>query len=207
MGRKRIETRKKILDASKAYFIDYGYKETLISDIARHCNVDRRTIYRYFPSKESILIYITAELFDKFTTEAMAFKFKESDVPFARLEKIFDFYFQYLISHPEIIQFLGMVDVYVGTSMYDRDEFSTLDQHGKRLDAILEKVIYDGQKKGCIKSDYSAKDYAVTINNSLIALATRTAIYLPNAILHQQGYSWKMIKIQGNLLLEALRKE
>jgi len=205
MGKKRVETRKRILLTSKAYFTDYGYKDTLISDIAKYCRLDRRTIYRYFPSKESLLIHITAEMFDKFTSEAMNFKFDNSDTPYQKLEKMFQFYFDYIVENPSMIQFLGMVDVYVGTSVYDSKDFTTLDQHGKRLDIVLENIIREGQAIGCMKKDYSPRDYAVTINNSLIALGTRTAIYLPNTILLQQGYTWKLLQIQGKILLESLK--
>lgn len=205
MGRKRIETRRKILDVSKAYFTDYGYRDTLISDIAKHCRLDRRTIYRYFPSKESLLIHLTAELFDGFTKTAMELMYDEGLTPYQKLEQTFEFYFDYITKNPQMIQFLGMVDVYVGTSMYDRDEFTTLDQHGKRLDVLLEVLIREGQEKGCIRKDFSALDYAVTINNSLIAMSTRTAIYLPNTILLNEGYAWKLLRIQGQLLLESLK--
>ena len=70
----------------------------------------RRTIYRYFPSKESLLIHITAEMFDKFTSEATNFKFDDSDTPYQKLEKMFQFYFDYIVENPSMIQFLGMVE-------------------------------------------------------------------------------------------------
>ena len=204
MGRKRFETRRKILDVSKAYFTDYGYRDTLISDIAKHCRLDRRTIYRYFPSKESLLIHITAELFDDFTSKAMEMDYQGLEKPTDKLKKTFDFYFDYIQKNPQMIQFLGMVDVYVGNNMYDKDEFTALDQHGKRLDVILERIINEGQIKGCMNKNHTSHDYAVTINNSLIAMSTRTAIYLPNTILQQQGYAWKLLRIQGELLLDSL---
>lgn len=205
LGRKRSETRQRILNVSKAYFSDYGFRDTLISDIAKHCHLDRRTIYRYFPSKESILIHITANMFDKFTTEAQNYKFDPEDNPYQKIEKLFAKYYRYIVENPRMIQFMGMIDVYVGTEMYDKDEFQTLDQHGKRLDAILERLIEEGQVKNLINGDYQPGEYAVAINNSLIALATRIAIYRPEAIIQHRGTAWNLLKIQGKMLLESLK--
>lgn len=205
MGRKRQETKQKILDVSKEYFNKKGYRDTLIIDIAKTCELDRRTIYRYFPTKENILIYITAELFDEFTTAVMEYEFLEEDSAYEKLSKLFGYYFNYLKEQPQMIHFLGMVDVYVGKNMYDREDFLTLDQHGKRLDVVLESLIKEGQENACMKTNFSPKDYAVTINNALIALATRTAIYRPNSILKQEGYAWNLLIIQGTLLLESLK--
>jgi AcrR family transcriptional regulator len=203
-GTKKYETQQRILNAAKMHFLDFGFKDTLISDIAHYCHIDRRTIYRYFPSKEHLLIHICADSFDEFVSKVVEFKFDEQDDVHHKMRKLLGFYYQYLTVSPDFILFLGMIDVYVGTTVYNRDDYQLLNQHGQRLDKVLEKVIQEGQDSGLMKRKYSARDYAITINNSLNALATRTAIYTPYNILKHEGYTWKMLEIQGNLIMESL---
>lgn len=201
---KKEMTRKNILEAAKAHFIDFGYKDTLVSDIAQFVHLDRRTIYRYFPTKESLLVHITANQFEDFTTKVLEFPFEETDNAMMKFKKLLDFYYEYIKEKPDMIILLGMVDTNVGSEMYNREDFEVLDRHGKILDKVLEEIITEGQSQGLMKTDQSPKDYAVTINNSLIALATRTAIYVPNSILKQQGYTWTLLQIQGDILTNFL---
>lgn len=203
-GGKREVTRKRIMNAAKAHFIDFGFKDTLMSDIAAYLHMDRRTIYRYFSTKESLLIHITAQEFDGFTREVLDFKFDLDDDASNKLRKLFNYYYEYIKSNPNMIILLGMVDMSVGTNVYDHKDFLVLDQHGKRLDKVLESIIQEGQDEGIFNTKQTARDYAVTINNSLIAMATRTGIYVPKTILKQEGYTWNLLLIQGRIMRDFL---
>jgi hypothetical protein len=50
-------------------------------------------------------------------------------------------------------------------------------------------------------------EYALTVSNSLIALATRIAIYLPNVIKQGQGFSWGLLINQGNILIDSMENK
>lgn len=45
----------RIFDAALDLFCDMGYLKTTLADIAAEANVSTRTLYKYFPTKESIL--------------------------------------------------------------------------------------------------------------------------------------------------------
>jgi AcrR family transcriptional regulator len=57
---KARQTRTRIAEAALELFVSKGYAETTIDDIAAAARVGRRTIFRYFPTKDSML-------FDHFT--------------------------------------------------------------------------------------------------------------------------------------------
>ena len=44
-----------LYDAAIDLFCELGYKKTTLIDIAAEANVSTRTLYKYFPTKESIL--------------------------------------------------------------------------------------------------------------------------------------------------------
>ena len=52
-NRRAMEQR--LYDAALSLFCELGYKQTTLSDIAAEAGVSTRTLYNYFPTKESIL--------------------------------------------------------------------------------------------------------------------------------------------------------
>lgn len=53
-GRNPITTTAHISHVAFNLFITQGYDETTVDDIARACGIGRRTLFRYFPSKNDI---------------------------------------------------------------------------------------------------------------------------------------------------------
>jgi AcrR family transcriptional regulator len=54
--RKRRETAKRIADAAVCLFIEKGYDEATLDDIAAAAGISRRTFFHYFKSKDDILL-------------------------------------------------------------------------------------------------------------------------------------------------------
>ena len=59
--RNKDQTRRRILTIAKKSFLENGYRDTYISKIADAAKIDRRTIYRYFDTKDQLLLEITQE--------------------------------------------------------------------------------------------------------------------------------------------------
>lgn len=60
-SRKKALQRQELLNAAMELLSDHGYDETRIEDIARAANVSLKTVYNYFPSKQSIVVEILRE--------------------------------------------------------------------------------------------------------------------------------------------------
>src|SRR5213593_3937397 len=54
-ARKKRETRDALTRAALELFVERGYDETTLAEIAEAAGVSTRTIFAYFPSKEDIL--------------------------------------------------------------------------------------------------------------------------------------------------------
>ncbi|MEU4656118.1 TetR family transcriptional regulator [Streptomyces sp. NPDC023723] len=61
--RKKDQTRRALRDAAAGLFADHGFLETTVADIAAAANVSERTFFRYFDSKEALLLPDSADLF------------------------------------------------------------------------------------------------------------------------------------------------
>ncbi len=56
-------TRRRILDSARMNFLEFGYPDTSLGDIALDADIGRTTLYEYFPDKEAVLIeLVQAEL-------------------------------------------------------------------------------------------------------------------------------------------------
>jgi AcrR family transcriptional regulator len=54
--RTRRAVQKEITDAANALFVERGYEATTIDDIAAAVGVSQRSVFRYFPTKEEIVV-------------------------------------------------------------------------------------------------------------------------------------------------------
>lgn len=54
MGRRRSTSRHQITDAAIALFADRGFEEVSVDDVAEAAGIARRTLFRYYPSKNAI---------------------------------------------------------------------------------------------------------------------------------------------------------
>jgi AcrR family transcriptional regulator len=53
--RKKRELRQRISDVATGMFLEHGFEEVRVSEIAAACDVSEKTVYNYFPTKESLL--------------------------------------------------------------------------------------------------------------------------------------------------------
>jgi AcrR family transcriptional regulator len=76
-------TRAAIVDAALALFSEQGFIETTVGAIAERADVSRRTFFRYFPAKESVLFHdIDTQI--QATVDALAAR-PEGESPFEAL--------------------------------------------------------------------------------------------------------------------------
>jgi AcrR family transcriptional regulator len=62
------QRRQELMDAARQLFVEQGYEETSMSEIARRAQVAQGTFYLYFPSKQDVLAAIIRELIDEICT-------------------------------------------------------------------------------------------------------------------------------------------
>lgn len=53
--RKKRRTRQQISDTATQMFLEHGFDEVRVTDVAAACGVSEKTVYNYFPTKESLL--------------------------------------------------------------------------------------------------------------------------------------------------------
>src|SRR3954464_14192869 len=62
--RKKAQTRERIAETARAPFLERGFDDVTVSDVARAADVSEKTVFNYFPTKED-LFYWRMESFEE----------------------------------------------------------------------------------------------------------------------------------------------
>jgi len=54
--RKKRQTRQQLSDTATRMFLEYGFDAVRVADVAAQCGVSEKTVYNYFPNKESLIL-------------------------------------------------------------------------------------------------------------------------------------------------------
>src|SRR4029450_453015 len=66
--RKKRQTRRAIAEAAKRLFLERGFDQVSVAEVARVADVSEQTVFNYFPSKEDLVF----ERMDTFENELLA---------------------------------------------------------------------------------------------------------------------------------------
>ena len=98
-----IETR--IIEAAKQEFIEKGFEQTSMSDIAAVVGINRPTLHYYFRTKDKMFQAVFASIVSNFLPHIDAIF--SQDKPFEKkLEEIIDIYFDIFTANPSLPKFI-----------------------------------------------------------------------------------------------------
>ena len=90
--------RKEIFDASVHLFLEKGFNETSMREIAKAAGVGKSTLYDYFKTKDDILISYFENEIQKITENAMNINEQDLNVT-EKLKKIMQMHLEYLVDN------------------------------------------------------------------------------------------------------------
>jgi AcrR family transcriptional regulator len=153
--RDRAEMRDMILQSAHQLFIDRGFEEVSIRNIAESIEYSPATIYLYFKDKNEIFYALHGEAFKKFNTY-MATLATVPD-PFDRLIAMGEKYMQFTKDHPQYYEIMFIMD-----APMDCDENREEWEEGNKALASLENILVGCQQVGRFK-DQDPKVLAFSI--------------------------------------------
>ncbi|MBN1450051.1 MAG: TetR/AcrR family transcriptional regulator [Anaerolineales bacterium] len=90
--------RKEIFDASVHLFLDKGFNETTLREIAKAAGIGKSTLYDYFTSKDEILVSYFENEIQKITERAQEIARQELDIS-EKLRRIMQMHLEYLVDN------------------------------------------------------------------------------------------------------------
>jgi AcrR family transcriptional regulator len=102
----RATTRERILDAMFDAVQDFGLSRTTVEDVAQRAGLSRQTVYRYFPSKDHLVLELVLREEEKFIEGTRAAFSSESDLEVA-VERAMAFTLSFARAHPLLDRLLA----------------------------------------------------------------------------------------------------
>jgi AcrR family transcriptional regulator len=102
----RATTRERILDAMFEAVQDFGLSRTTVEDVAQRAGLSRQTVYRYFPSKDHLVLELVLREEEKFIEGTRAAFSSETDLEVA-VERAMVFTLRSAREHPLLDRLLA----------------------------------------------------------------------------------------------------
>lgn len=176
----KINSRARILKASRKLFSSKGYENTMIEDIASRAEISKATLYNYFPNKESLLIGIEQELIIKIKGKVQK-NIWECHNSELMLRHVVEEVIQELSEYWNLARRITYLNSCEESALYNSR---------KDLDELFMKLVVSAQNEGIFRND---------IDPEYIA-ETAIGIYLNSLFLwdHIEKYSSEQIKTKVN---------
>jgi len=140
--RRLVQRKEDILAEATSLFAEHGYSRAKVDDVALRLNVGKGTIYRYFPTKESLFLAVVDKALDDLLCRINS-ALDSTDDPFRRIESGIRVYLTFFDEN------LHLIEIFI----HERAEFRDRNAPTytvyrtsaiKRLEAALASLKADG---------------------------------------------------------------
>ena len=146
-------TRQRILDAAFAKFVEKGFADVSMREIAEQSDVTKSLIHHHFGSKESLWDAVKDRAFGRYADQQMAELEQAENPDAALLERSVINYFQFLKDNPQVVRLLAW------THLEGDESCGEMDAELVRLGAHR---IRQGQQNGLFRDDVNPTHVVTT---------------------------------------------
>jgi TetR/AcrR family transcriptional regulator len=142
-------TRTAILEAAEEVFLERGFGQTALSEIARRAEVTKSLIHHHFGSKEGLWSEVKRRRFAEYAARQLEM-LRGATASLDLLRDSFDFYFRFLEQNPQIVRIMAwlFLEPQVDDTCLDMD---------RQLVAAGVQTLREAQEKGLIRKDLDAR--------------------------------------------------
>lgn len=200
----------KILNCGFEVFYKNGIAKATISEIANKAGVARRTIYRYFKTKDEIVYAVMVMQMDKWNLQQQKIYEQLSGTGLEKLKTHLYELKKYMESNPQIMVFMMEFDYYfkddykVLGSEFDKTK---LYQMYKLSDILIGELIQTGLNDGSIKRQRDIELMEATITNSLWIFGQAIAVRGIRISEETNVDAHKLIDNLIEIYIDALKQE
>ena len=204
-----MDTREKILKNAKDLFMKKGYGAVNMELIAGSSGLSRRTLYRYFKSREQLAFLVVINIlsdFNSFYTELFT-KLEGNGI--TRLESFLHEIISHIGKNLDVMKFFGEFDFTFDDKNEKEPDSRIMNQFynvSLRPEKIIGEIITSGIDDGSIDDTINADLTVATITNVLWSFGQRIAIrseHIKNEV-HIDAFD--LIRHQAALYIKALKK-
>ncbi|MBN2797376.1 MAG: TetR/AcrR family transcriptional regulator [Clostridia bacterium] len=197
-----------IIDRAKEVFDEMGIAASTMHIIADRAGISRRTLYRYFQSKEDVVFHVLMDYMKVWNDVQQDIYGKIEGNGIEKMEALLYALMHFMMDHLYMIKFMAHYDFY----FRDASEFSMdvmldeqLNQSFHVSDSIFYEIVATGQKDGSISLKEDVNVFIPTMTN-LLWIFGKDISLRENHLNKEFGISpIEMFKCQLRVYLETLR--
>lgn len=198
-------TRCNILDTAEKLMSEKGINQVAMKDISEAANIDRKTLYRYYDSKEDIVVDVGYSIVREMVNLMETFKIG-SGTGYDNLCSYLDFYYEKIIMpKQDAFMFLIDFDNYIaglGDENKALNRYRVMIEEEKK-DQNIRKILRQGIEDGSIDAELDRiSETSETIIQSVISVTMR--VYLKE---HERDvFNPGLIKDLIKIILNGMKK-
>ena len=169
MGFKDLK-RDYIVDSAKKLFLSSSISEITIKDISSVSGIGEATIYRYFKTKENLVIAVSLSI----QKDILKVQFSENGSGLKQIQNFFNLFRNIYVDNKNYFKFIAEFDTVYLNNIKNKEN----KEYSLGLDAFYEifmKAYELGLKDGSIKGNDDIKLYYYTCTHSLLELCKKLA--------------------------------
>ena len=179
-----------LVDMATDLFMVRSISEVTIKDIAIAAQVGEATIYRYFGSKQNIVVHAAMKIQGIVSKDF--FNLEKGKNGFEKLKVFYESYYEIFIKHPDFYKFLNEFDAYVSV-----EDSSITNPYESAIDSYKNFYMdaYElGLKDGSIRKQNDIEMFYFSTTHALLELAKKLAF--KKAVLNQDNRIEKTSELQ-----------
>ena len=179
-----------LVDMATDLFMTRSISEVTIKDIAVSAQVGEATIYRYFGSKQNIVVQSAMKIQGIVSTDF--FNLKKGNNGYEKLKVFYNSYYEIFIKHPNFYKFLNEFDAYVSI-----EDSNITNPYENAIDAYKKFFMeaYElGLKDGSVKKQDNIEMFYFSTTHALLELAKK--LVFKKAVLNQDTRIEKTSELQ-----------
>lgn len=160
-----IVIRKRIIEAAREEFYKFGFSKVTVDEIASKLGMSKKTIYKYFPSKDDIVHVVTQETMNEMETTCGNIVRRE-DVDF--VDKLREMMTHVAIQYSKMgVPLLEDLQKNAPHIWKEIDEFRK-----KRIYTDFGKLLREGMQKGMFRNDIDEQLILLIYTNAIQTIIT-----------------------------------
>jgi len=178
--------RERIFNESIKLFVEKGFQETTILDIAEVAEISRGTFFNYFPYKEAILTEYFANNLQQLHEYPETY-----DDPFEALYAAFGELANFVENNRPLVPPLSY-ELLNPDAERSRAAYKALP-----LASIFREILLKGRAKGLVREDFSSERLARSLANVYFLTALQWAAYWPDKPIQEELRKQLKIALEG----------
>jgi len=202
--------RTKIIEASKQVFDEVGIGAATMHIIADASGISRRTMYRYFESKEDLAYKVLLKYMNEWNRAQEDMYSQLEGLGVEKLESHLYALLDYMIENRHMIRFMGDFDYYFRDSfdyVAEEELGENLNRSFHGSDSIFREIIEIGLNDGSIRIKEDIDLLVATITNVLWMFGQGIALREEHIRMDSSVEPTEMFKCQIRLYIDSLRVE